>query len=127
HGITHLHLTSRTGPDAPGAHDLQHHLEHLGAHVTITACDTADPAQLADLLAGIPVERPLTAVIHAAGVIDDAVTTSLTAEQVDRVFAPKVDAAWNLHRQTRHLPLNAFILFSSAAATLGSPGQAAYA
>ncbi|WP_189241290.1 KR domain-containing protein, partial [Actinomadura livida] len=74
--------------------------------------------QLAGLLAGIPEEHPLTAVIHAAGVVDDAVATTLTSEQVDAVLAPKVDAAWNLHRQTRHLPLNAFILFSSAAATL---------
>ncbi|QKG20146.1 type I polyketide synthase [Actinomadura verrucosospora] len=127
HGVTHLLLASRTGPDSPQAQELQQHLEELGAHVTITACDTADPTQLTQLLEGIPAEHPLTTVIHAAGVIDDAVVTSLTPEQITKVFAPKVDAAWNLHQQTRHLPLSTFILFSSAAATLGSPGQAAYA
>ncbi|WP_344285296.1 type I polyketide synthase, partial [Actinomadura napierensis] len=127
HGVTHLTLASRTGPDSPQAQELTRHLEELGAHVTITACDTADPAQVAELLADIPAEHPLTAVIHAAGVTDDAVVTSLTAEQIDKVFAPKVDAAWNLHQQTRHLPLNAFILFSSAAATFGPPGVAGYA
>ncbi|WP_344284760.1 SDR family NAD(P)-dependent oxidoreductase, partial [Actinomadura napierensis] len=127
HGVTHLTLASRTGPDSPQAQELTHHLEELGAHVTITACDTADPTQLTELLTAIPTEHPLTAVIHAAGVIDDAVATSLGPEQVERVFAPKVDAAWNLHQQTRHLPLDAFVLFSSAASTLGSPGQAAYA
>ncbi|TDE13978.1 SDR family NAD(P)-dependent oxidoreductase, partial [Actinomadura sp. 6K520] len=127
HGVTHLLLASRTGPNAPQAQELSRHLEELGAHVTITACDTADSDQLAALLADIPPEHPLTAVIHAAGVIDDAVTTSLTTQQIDKVFAPKVDAAWNLHHHTRHLPLNNFILFSSAASTLGSPGQAAYA
>ncbi|WP_344280622.1 SDR family NAD(P)-dependent oxidoreductase, partial [Actinomadura napierensis] len=127
HGVTRLALASRTGPDTPQARELRHHLEELGAHVTITACDTADPTQLTELLTAIPAEHPLTAVIHAAGVTDDAVVTSLTAQQIDKVFAPKVDAAWNLHQQTRHLPLSAFILFSSAAATLGSPGQAAYA
>ncbi|WP_189241292.1 beta-ketoacyl reductase, partial [Actinomadura livida] len=66
-------------------------------------------------------------VIHAAGVIDDAIATSLTPEQIDKVFAPKVDAAWNLHHHTRHLPLSAFVLFSSAAATFGPPGVAGYA
>ncbi|TDE17836.1 type I polyketide synthase, partial [Actinomadura sp. 6K520] len=127
HGVTHLLLASRTGPNAPQAQELSRHLEELGAHVTITACDTADSDQLAGLLARVPEDHPLTAVIHAAGVVDDAVATTLTSEQVDAVLAPKVDAAWNLHHQTRHLPLNAFILFSSAASTLGSPGQAAYA
>ncbi|WP_428993812.1 SDR family NAD(P)-dependent oxidoreductase [Actinomadura verrucosospora] len=127
HGVTHLLLASRTGPDSPQAQELQQHLEELGAHITITACDTADPTQLTQLLEAIPTQHPLTTVIHAAGVIDDAVVTSLTPEQVDTVLAPKIDAAWNLHQQTRHLPLSTFILFSSAAATLGSPGQAAYA
>ncbi|WP_243723271.1 SDR family NAD(P)-dependent oxidoreductase [Actinomadura sp. 7K507] len=127
HGVTHLVLASRTGPDAPEAQQLHRHLEQLGAHTTIAACDTADGEQLARLLASIPEDHPLTAVIHAAGVTDDAIATSLTPEQIDTVFAPKVDAAWNLHHHTRHLPLNAFVLFSSAASTLGSPGQAAYA
>ncbi|WP_189241294.1 type I polyketide synthase, partial [Actinomadura livida] len=127
HDVTHLILASRTGPDSPEAQELHRHLEELGAKVTIAACDAADGEQLTRLLANIPDDHPLTAIIHAAGVIDDAIATSLTPEQIDKVFAPKVDAAWNLHHHTRHLPLSAFVLFSSAASTLGSPGQAAYA
>ncbi|RKS68197.1 pimaricinolide synthase PimS1 [Actinomadura pelletieri DSM 43383] len=127
HGARHLLLTSRRGPDAPGATDLQHQLEELGAHVTITACDAADQDALAELLDTIPAEHPLTAVIHTAGVLDDATITSLTPEQLDTVLRPKADAAWNLHHLTRHTELSAFVLFSSVAGVLGNPGQANYA
>ena len=122
-----LLLASRRGPAAPGAGDLHAGLTALGAHVTIAACDAADPAALAALLAAIPPAHPLTAVIHAAGVLDDATIAALTPERTDAVLRPKVDAAWNLHQQTRHLGLAAFTLFSSAAGTLGAPGQANYA
>ncbi|MDN3265901.1 beta-ketoacyl reductase, partial [Streptomyces sp. CSDS2] len=71
--------------------------------------------------------RPLSAVIHAAGVLDDAVVTGLTPGHLDRVMRPKADAALALHRLTRHHPLKAFVLFSGAAATFGSAGQAHYA
>ena len=64
----------------------------------------------------------LSGVIHAAGVLDDAVVTSLTPERVDAVLRAKVDAAWNLHELTRDLDLSAFVMFSSMAGTGGSPG-----
>ena len=123
----HLLLASRRGPAAPGATELEADLTRLGATVTLTASDTADPAALAALLAAIPPGHPLTTVIHAAGVLDDATIAALTPARLDTVLRPKVDAAWNLHQQTRHLNLAAFILFSSAAGTLGAPGQANYA
>ena len=126
HGLTHLLLLSRQGLDSAGASDLAEELTGLGAHVTIAACDTADSEQLAAVLAAIPAEHPLTGVIHAAGVLDDAVVTDLTAQRLDTVLRPKTDAAWNLHQQTEHLPLAWFITFSSLAGTLGSPGQANY-
>ncbi|MEO5877266.1 MAG: type I polyketide synthase, partial [Streptosporangiaceae bacterium] len=127
HGVRHLLLASRTGPAAEGAGDLVAELAEAGAQVRVEACDTADPEDLARLLARIPGDHPLRAVFHAAGVLDDAVITSLTPERVDAVLAPKLDAAWNLHRLTRDLDLTAFVLFYSAASVLGSGGQAAYA
>ena len=79
------------------------------------------------LLASIPAEHPLGAVVHSAGALADGTVESLGAEQLERVFAPKADAAWHLHELTADLDLSAFVLFSSAAGTLGGPGQANYA
>ncbi|HEX2819707.1 MAG TPA: beta-ketoacyl reductase, partial [Streptosporangiaceae bacterium] len=91
------------------------------------ACDVASRDQVRQLLATIPADAPLTAVIHTAGVLDDGIIATLTPDRIDTVLRPKVDAAWNLHHLTENLDLSAFILFSSIAATLGSPGQANYA
>ncbi|MFI9052887.1 SDR family NAD(P)-dependent oxidoreductase, partial [Streptomyces sp. NPDC053427] len=127
HGARHLLLASRRGTDAPGAPELEAELTAHGAKVTIAACDTSDRQALADLLATIPTEHPLTAVIHTAGALDDATITTLTPEQVDTALRPKADAAWHLHELTRHHDLAAFVLYSSAAGTLGNPGQGGYA
>jgi acyl transferase domain-containing protein/acyl carrier protein len=127
HGVRHLLLTSRRGPAAPGAAALAGDLAAAGAKAALTAADLADPAQVTALLAGIPAERPLTAVIHAAGALDDGIITALTPDRLPAVLGPKADAAWQLHQQTRDLPLAAFIMFSSSAAVMGSPGQGSYA
>uniref|UniRef100_UPI003D724614 type I polyketide synthase n=1 Tax=Streptomyces cucumeris TaxID=2962890 RepID=UPI003D724614 len=127
HGVRHLLLVSRSGRTASGASELIAELAELGASVTVAACDTADRAALAELLASVPAEHPLTAVVHAAGVLDDGVVESLTAEQVETVLRPKVDAAVHLHELTRDLDLAAFVLFSSAAGTFGGAGQGNYA
>ncbi|SDW59096.1 Acyl transferase domain-containing protein [Saccharopolyspora shandongensis] len=125
HGIRHLVLTSRRGPQAPGAAELEADLSGLGAGVRIVACDAADRDALARLLDTIPAEHPLTGVVHAAGVLDDGVVGSLTPRQLEHVMVPKVQAAWNLHELTGDLAM--FMSFSSAAATLGTGGQANYA
>ncbi|MCX5390526.1 type I polyketide synthase [Streptomyces sp. NBC_00094] len=127
HGITHLHLISRRGPASPGADQLHQDLTALGATVTITATDATDAGQVGSLLSTIDPAHPLTAVIHTAGVLDDATITAQTARHLDTVLTPKTDAAQVLHEATKDLGLTAFVLFSSAAGTLGNPGQANYA
>ncbi|WP_216897311.1 type I polyketide synthase [Nocardia alni] len=127
HGVRNLLLLSRSGRDAAGAGELESRLTALGAQVEIAACDSADEKALDALLETIPAEHPLTAVVHAAGRIDDALFTELTSEQLDGVFAAKARSAWNLHRATANRELAAFVLYSSVAGVLGGPGQANYA
>ncbi|MFI6349949.1 type I polyketide synthase [Streptomyces sp. NPDC050560] len=127
HGVRHLLLTSRRGEDAPGAAELVAELAGHGAAVTLAARDAADRSQLAALLAAVPAQHPLTAVVHVAGALDDGVIGSLTPGRMDTVLRPKADAAWHLHELTRGLDLAAFVLFSSVAGQLGVPGQGNYA
>ncbi|MFC5004409.1 SDR family NAD(P)-dependent oxidoreductase, partial [Dactylosporangium cerinum] len=123
HGVRRLLLTSRRGPDAPGAAELCADLTAHGAEVTVAACDTGDRDALAGLLSG----HRLAAVVHTAGVLDDGLFTDLTAERLDAVLNAKADGAWHLHDLTRDHGLAAFITYSSIAGTLGNPGQANYA
>ncbi|KAA0909329.1 SDR family NAD(P)-dependent oxidoreductase, partial [Streptomyces apricus] len=127
HGIQHLLLTSRRGMASPGAGELVAQLSQLGATVRVQACDVADRGALAVLLAGIDPEHRLTGVVHAAGVLDDALLADLTPQRLQRVLAPKADGAWHLHELTQDMNLTAFVLFSSIAALLGGVGQANYA
>ncbi|WFB10707.1 SDR family NAD(P)-dependent oxidoreductase [Streptomyces sp. LX-29] len=125
HGVRRLLLVGRRGPDAAGAEALAAGLTGLGAQVTVAACDVGDRTALARLLASVPAEHPLTAVVHAAAVVDDAVIEGLTPERVEAVLRAKADAAWHLHELAGDTAV--FVLFSSAAATLGGAGQGNYA
>ncbi|HEV2637460.1 MAG TPA: SDR family NAD(P)-dependent oxidoreductase, partial [Actinocrinis sp.] len=123
-GVTELILVSRRGADAPGMAELVADLTASGVRTQAVACDLADRAAVADLIG----DRPsITAVVHAAGVVDDAVLTGLTPQRLAAVFAAKVDAAANLDAATRDLPLARFVVFSSVSGILGGAGQANYA
>ncbi|MET8140835.1 type I polyketide synthase, partial [Sphaerisporangium sp. NPDC005288] len=127
HGVRHLLLTGRRGLDAPGAAELREELTGLGAEVTVAACDVADRAALAALLDEVPPQRPLAAVVHAAGVLADGTIPALDEERVTAVLRPKVDGAWHLHELTRDRDLRAFVLFSSTTGLMDAAGQGNYA
>ncbi|MFD5247935.1 SDR family NAD(P)-dependent oxidoreductase [Amycolatopsis sp. NPDC058340] len=118
HGVRGLVLTGRTGV---GAEDLVAELADHGTQVTVAACDVADPAAVRALLA----DHPVTAVVHAAAVLDDGLVDGLTPERLGTVLAPKADGARVLHELAG--PVRKFVVFSSAAGVFGNPGQAGYA
>jgi myxalamid-type polyketide synthase MxaB len=125
-GARHLVLAGRSGPSAE-AWEAMEEMRAAGASVREVRADVASPADTARLIEACQAEAPLRGVVHAAGVLDDGVVDRQTAERFSRVLAPKVYGAWNLHHQTRELPLDFFVLFSSMASVLGSPGQSSYA
>ncbi|MFF2331892.1 type I polyketide synthase, partial [Streptomyces sp. NPDC058103] len=123
-GVERLLLVSRRGDQAEGVGELVARLSEAGAEVEVATCDVTDREALAELLkrTGEP-----SAVVHAAGVLDDAAVATMTSEQVDRVLAAKVDATWNLHELTLDMDLDAFVMFSALSGTVGGTGQANYA
>ncbi|MFE1459415.1 type I polyketide synthase, partial [Streptomyces sp. NPDC058735] len=127
HGVRHLVLTSRRGPDAPGATELVRELEEEGARcVRVVACDVSRRDDVAQVLGAAAQGRPWTAVLHLAGVLDDGVLLGQDARRLSRVMAPKVTGVHHLDELTRDLDLAAFVLFSSAAGTVGTAGQSVY-
>nr|WP_075660905.1 type I polyketide synthase [Streptomyces acidiscabies] len=129
-GAEHVVLVSRRGMAADGAAGLRAQLEEAGARVTVAACDAADRAGLTAVLAAIPGEFPLTAVVHAAGVGDgDAPVGEITADGLAGLWRAKAGSAWLLHELTGELGLDleAFVMFSSGASSWGSAGSPGYA
>jgi len=126
-GVRHLLLTGRRGKDTPGTKEAVAALEELGARVTVAALDVADREAVATALAAIPTDLPLRGVVHAAGVLDDALLSEQTTERFAHVMGPKVAGGWHLHELTRTADLDVFISFSSIAGTFGSAGQGPYA
>ena len=126
-GAGTIALLSRRAPsaevEADARRDSRHGRERRRASRRCGGRRIAQPA-----LAQLPPDAPpLRGVIHAAGVLADGILTDMTLEQLDRAMAPKVAGAWNLHVATREQPLDFFVMFSSVASVLGSPGQANYA
>ena len=129
-GAKNLVLMARSKANSQQKQEIQA-LEALGGNITVAQGDVSNKEQLANILENIqtttPVppspQPPLKGIIHAAGVLDDGVLLQMNWERFNKVMAPKVQGAWNLHNLTRDKPLDFFILFSSAASLLGSPGQ----
>ena len=126
-GATSLALLSRSGSSSAEARTGIARLTSMGARVRAFAVDIADEGALASALTDIrSTMAPLRGVIHSAAVIEDAPILKISAEQVDRVYRPKMLGAWNLHQATLKDPLETFVLFSSSSAVVGNPGQGAY-
>lgn len=126
-GARHLALIGRRAPNAA----QQAHLDELSACGVVAQAIAADVGRaddvarvLAEIEHSLP---PLGGVIHAAGVLDDGIVLEQTAARLRAVSAPKADGAWHLHRLTAGCALDFFVLFSSVAGVLGSPGQSCYA
>ncbi|WP_189882699.1 type I polyketide synthase [Streptomyces xantholiticus] len=126
-GAQHLVLTSRRGPDAPGARELHAELTALGTEVTIAACDIADRDAVARLLAGMETRHPLTAVLHAAGTARSSMLVDAGLDEFAEAAASKVAGAVHLDELLDGRELDAFVLFASGAGVWGSGGQASYA
>jgi acyl transferase domain-containing protein/thioesterase domain-containing protein len=128
-GARDLLLVSRSGMAAPGADALLADVAAAGARVRLTSCDLSRREETAQLFKQLAADgRTLGAVLHLAGVTADSTVEALTADRLGRVLSAKADAAWHLHELTaEHAPAASFVLFSSAAATFGSPGMANYA
>jgi NADP-dependent 3-hydroxy acid dehydrogenase YdfG len=127
-GTGRVLLTSRSGPAAPGVAGLAAALAGAGADVAVLACDVAERSQAAALLAWTAAGGPpLTVIVHAAGTLDDGVLDRLDPARLGTVLAAKAAGAAHLDQLTAGLDLDAFVLFSSAAAVLGSAGQGNYA
>ncbi|QXJ21818.1 type I polyketide synthase [Actinomadura graeca] len=126
-GARHLVLVGRNAPGA-AAEEMLRELRGAGTEVTVARADVGDEEALARVLAEAAASMPpVRGVVHAAGVLEDATLGTLDPARLLSVLEPKVAGAWNLHRLTAGLPLDFFVLFSSIAGTLGSPGQGNYA
>jgi NADPH:quinone reductase-like Zn-dependent oxidoreductase/acyl carrier protein len=126
-GARHLVLLGRRGAAADEAKTVLARLERRGIRVLARACDVTDRSSLAALLEEIARDLPpLRGIVHAAMVIEDGLIRDSTPEAIRRVLAPKVLGAHHLHELTRHLPLDFFVLYSSATTLFGNPGQGSY-
>jgi NADPH:quinone reductase-like Zn-dependent oxidoreductase/acyl carrier protein len=125
-GARHLVLIGRSAPDQLAEQELAA-LAAAGVSVRAERCDVADNMALQRLLLTVQSEMPpLRGIVHAAGVIRAGLIRNLDREQIDDVLVPKVIGALNLDRLTQSIPLDFFVLYSSAATTFGNGGQAHY-
>ncbi|MCC5624540.1 SDR family NAD(P)-dependent oxidoreductase, partial [Nostoc sp. CHAB 5715] len=127
HGAKHLVLMGRSGASSLAAQAAVNTLKEEGANVIVAKADVTQEKQVKSVLADIQQYMPpLRGIIHAAMVLDDGLLLQLNEKRMQKVMAPKIIGAWNLHAQTLNLPLDFFVLFSSVASSVGNPGQGNY-
>lgn len=124
-GARSLALTGRRAPDS-GARAAIARLESLGATARVIAADVANATDVRRLFRSLAAGPPLAGVVHGAGVLDDGIVAGMDWAQFTRVTAPKIRGAWLLHRATRGMTLDLFVLHSSLLSLVGSAGQANY-
>ena len=102
-------------------------LASRGVDVRVAALDVSDRQATERFLAGLAADMPpLAGVMHAAMTLDDATVANLDEARLLKVLKPKIAGAEILDRLTRSMPLDYFVLFSSATTAIGNPGQGAY-
>ena len=124
-GAGRIVLVGRSEP-SPAARDAISTIREAGVEVIIRTADVSDAREVEQVIAEMPESAPLRGVVHAAGVLADATLAQSTPNLLHQAMAPKAEGAWNLHRATRDLSLDFFVLFSSLASVAGSPGQGGY-
>ncbi|HEY3999339.1 MAG TPA: SDR family NAD(P)-dependent oxidoreductase, partial [Candidatus Xenobia bacterium] len=125
-GARHLILLSRKGAATPEMVSAVAELEAAGAQVRVEAVNVASRPGMQKVLSSVPGDLPLRGIVHTAGIVDDGVVLQQTVDRMQKVMAPKIMGAWHLHELTQDQPLDFFVMYSSATALLGSPGQATY-
>jgi phthiocerol/phenolphthiocerol synthesis type-I polyketide synthase D len=127
-GVRRAVVCGRSAPTEHVAQELDHLRATTQADISVVLGDIADPTVLQHVLhTATDGDLPLRGVLHAAGVVEDATLANLDDQLIDRVWRGKAEGAWALHQATLAHDLDFFVVYSSVAALLGSPGQAAYA
>ncbi len=126
-GARHLALMGRSGVSAE-AQEVINGLEQAGVHIFAMQGDVSNENDVMKLITEIEQTMPpLKGIIHSAGVLDDGMLLQQDWSRFEKVMLPKVTGTWRLHRMTRHIPLDFFVMFSSGVSLLGSVGQANHA
>ena len=126
-GARHVVLVSRSGRVVRGAEREWELLQACDADVQVHCCDVQDAGGVTAMVGRVESSvGAIQGVVHAAGVLADAMLVNQSQESLQAVWGPKVVGAYNLHDATRHCDLGLFVLFSSTASMLGSTGQTNY-
>ncbi|WP_424097233.1 SDR family NAD(P)-dependent oxidoreductase [Moorena producens] len=126
-GAKHLVLVGRSSPNHAVLKKLTE-LEQAGASVVVEKADVSEFEAMGRVLSKINQSSlPLRGVIHSAGMLSDGVLQNQSWSSFEKVMAAKVQGAWHLHQLTKNQPMDFFVLFSSVASLLGSPGQGNHA